>query len=143
MILYNCQEEQQRAKAQIKIGKVKMVEDMKKLNEENARFAVVKTAFHGGGIASMHTSLSSAFKSARKNTVHECICGCAEVFPVTAEAAEELCKAYKDKAYKSGRGFYEVAPSIHLDENYDWSPTLLSDLKDYRTGNESPYEFVK
>ena len=37
-----------------------------KLNKENANYAVVKTAFHGGGPLSYHRSLAAATRALRK-----------------------------------------------------------------------------
>ena len=34
-----------------------------KLNENNAKFAVVASAFHGGGVISFHNSLKAALKA--------------------------------------------------------------------------------
>ena len=60
-----------------------------KLNETNARFAVVKTAFHNGGTLSFHISLEYATKKARAFR-GSCMCGCCKVVPVTEEAREEM-----------------------------------------------------
>lgn len=92
-----------------------------KLNEKNARFAVVKTAFHGGGVISFHRSLEEAIKSDRKYSSGGCICGCCRVIPITEEARKELFE----------RGYC----SLHED--------LLEDIPRY-TGNEfSPYIICK
>ena len=58
-----------------------------KLTENNARFAVVKTAFHNGGTVSFHRSLYAAMR-ARDAFQGSCDCGCAGVVPVTKEARE-------------------------------------------------------
>lgn len=60
-----------------------------KLSEKNARYAIVKTAFHNGGTLSFHISLSAAEKKA-SDFRGDCKCGCCEVVPVTAEAREEM-----------------------------------------------------
>lgn len=60
-----------------------------KLNETNAAFAIVKTAFHGGGTLSFHKSLSSAERCADRFR-GTCKCGCCAVIPVTVEAREEM-----------------------------------------------------
>lgn len=60
-----------------------------KLNEKNARYAVVKTAFHNGGTLSFHNSLEAAERRA-KAFRGDCKCGCCEVIPVTKEAREEM-----------------------------------------------------
>ena len=61
-----------------------------KLNEKNARFAVVKTAFHGGGVISYHRSITEALKADKKFSSGGCTCGCCRVIPITEEAREEL-----------------------------------------------------
>ena len=53
---------------------------MKKLTEETARYAIVKTAFHGGGTISFHRSLDAAIKAANRYiNAGNCSCGCAGV----------------------------------------------------------------
>lgn len=42
-------------------------------------FAVVKTAFHGGGIVSRHRSLAAAARSADRWASKHCTCGCTGV----------------------------------------------------------------
>ena len=92
-----------------------------KLTEKNSKFAVVKTAFHGGGVISYHNSLEEAIKSDRKYSSGGCICGCCRVIPVTEEARKELFE----------RGYC----SLHAD--------LLEDIP-YFSGNESsPYSICK
>ena len=91
-----------------------------KLNENNSKFAVVKTAFHGGGIVSYHNSLAEAIKSERKYASGGCICGCCRVIPITEEARKELFR----RCYSSQ---YVV---------------LLEDIPCY-TGNENPYTICK
>lgn len=92
-----------------------------KLTEKNAKFAVVRTAFHGGGVISFHNSMSEALKSERKYASGNCICGCCRVIPITEEARKEL--------------FEEGYCSRHAD--------LLKDIPCY-TGNEfSPYTICK
>ena len=86
---------------------------------KNARYAVVRTAFHGGGVISSHKSLSAAEKAAKKYRNPDCSCECCAVVPITAEARREM----------PGRG---------RDYNGDLLP-LLDDIQLY-TGNEfSPY----
>ena len=92
-----------------------------KLNENNSKFAVVKTAFHGGGAISYHNSLTEALKSERKYASGGCICGCCRVIPITEEARKELFK----------RGYCSQYAA------------LLTDIPRY-TGNEfSPYTICK
>lgn len=61
-----------------------------KLTEKNAKFAVVATAFHGGGVISYHNSLAEAIKAERKATSPCCLCGCCKVVPITRAARKEL-----------------------------------------------------
>ena len=92
-----------------------------KLTEKNAKFAVVKTAFHGGGVISYHNSLTEALKSERKYASGGCICGCCRVIPITEEAREEL----------SEQGYCSLRED------------LLRDIPNY-TGNEfNPYSICK
>ena len=91
-----------------------------KLNEKSARFAVVKTAFHGGGVISYHRSITEALKADKKFSSGTCICGCCRVIPITEEARKELfehgyCNSHED---------------------------LLEEIPSY-TGNESPYSIRK
>lgn len=58
-----------------------------RLTENNAKFAVVKTAFHGGGILSLHISAEAAERAARKYKQNDCKCGCCRVVPITELAA--------------------------------------------------------
>lgn len=121
-----------------------------KLTLENAKFAVVRTAFHGGGIVSLHMSAKQAIKRAIRECTPGCMCGCAEVFPILRgrEAAQELHSEYKAIAYDTGRDIGEIIPSIHQNRmvgmltNHYYDPTYLQDLSDVRTGDESPYEYV-
>lgn len=57
---------------------------------KNARYAVIRTAFHGGGIISSHKSLAAAEKATKKYRSVECICGCCAVIPISSEAREEM-----------------------------------------------------
>lgn len=67
-----------------------------KINENNAKFAVVKTAFHNGGTISFHNSLGAAIKNEKLNTSGDCKCGCCGIVPVTLEAKKEMI-LYRDK----------------------------------------------
>ena len=91
-----------------------------KLTEKNSKFAVVKTAFHGGGVISYHNSLTEALKSERKYASGGCTCGCCRVIPITREAREELF----EQSYCTQRA------------------VLLEDIP-YYTGNDSPYAICK
>ena len=59
-----------------------------KLNEKNANYAVIKTAFHGGGVVSYHKSLTAAEKACKKFRGNNCICGCCAV--VTIDKLQEI-----------------------------------------------------
>ena len=85
-----------------------------KLTEKTAKFAVVRTAFHGGGVVSYHTSLAAAERAERSETDSSCCCGCCGIVPVTIQAAKEMKKA----------GFFD---GESLDEI-----TLLPDLVAFR-----------
>ena len=92
-----------------------------RLSSANSRFAIVRTAFHGGGVLSYHLSLSAAEAAKRRGRVGLCCCGCCAVIPVTAEAVEEM--------RRSG-GYIDIPP-------------LLAEIPEY-TGNEfSPYTICK
>lgn len=69
---------------------------MAKLNENNSRFAVVSTAFHGGGTISFHNSLNQAFKSVNENTSETCNCGCCGIVPITEDAKNEMLELCDD-----------------------------------------------
>lgn len=63
-----------------------------KLSENNARFAVVLTAFHGGGAKSFHVSLDAAERKAG-SLRGTCQCGCCAVIPITEDARAEMWSA--------------------------------------------------
>ena len=65
-----------------------------KLTEKNARFAVVKTAFHNGGTVSFHNSLTEAHRVERANRSATCTCGCVDIVPITEEARDEMIKVF-------------------------------------------------
>lgn len=87
-----------------------------KLNETNARFAVVRTKFHGGGVISFHNSLKEAEKSANHNRYYGCECGCCAVVPITVDAQKEMHRnGYED-----------------LDNEYgDYMPRMFGELPSY------------
>ena len=87
-----------------------------KLNETNARFAVVRTKFHGGGVISFHNSLKEAEKSANHNRYYGCECGCCAVVPITVDAQREMHRnGYED-----------------LDDEYgDYLPRMFGDIPSY------------
>ena len=88
-----------------------------KLDETSAKFAVIKTAFHGGGALSFHNSLSAAYKSASKYRGHTCECGCCAVVPVTKEAMNKMM-VYGE-------------------------PMLYSDYPEYDTNISNPYTLCR
>lgn len=57
-----------------------------RLTEKTAEYAILKTAYHGGGIIGFSNSLTSALKTAKKHTNSHCSCGCCGVVPITPEA---------------------------------------------------------
>lgn len=57
---------------------------------KNAKYAVIRTAFHGGGVISSHKSLAAAEKAAKKYKSPDCSCGCCAVVPITNEEREEM-----------------------------------------------------
>lgn len=67
-----------------------------KLTENNSKFAVVRTAFHGGGTIAFSNSLERAIKIEKEHTVSGCSCGCCSVVPVTEQARKEI-NNYKNK----------------------------------------------
>ena len=92
-----------------------------RLNEKNAKFAVVKTAFHGGGIVSYHNSLDEALKSERKYASGDCTCGCCRVIPITGEAQKELFERGYSSQYAA----------------------LLEEIPQYSGNESSPYTICK
>jgi hypothetical protein len=46
------------------------------------KWAVVRTAFHGGGIVSRHTTEVLAERAAQRYAMADCECGCAGVLPL-------------------------------------------------------------
>ena len=71
-------------------------EGIMKLDASNAKFAVIRMAFHGGGTIAFSNSLERAMRIERENTASDCCCGCCAVVPVTEEAMEEMNK-YRNK----------------------------------------------
>ena len=90
-----------------------------RITSKSAAYAVVRTAYHGGGVESVHKSLTAAERAAKAYRRSGCECGCCAVIPITAEARREM----------PGRG---------RDYDGDLLP-LLDEIPEY-TGNEfSPY----
>ena len=100
-----------------------------KLDETNARFAVVKTAFHNGGTISFHNSLDAAMKTKKKYQHGECVCGCAGVVPVTEDAQNEIIAA-RDRWNNPIYTAY-VAPALY------------ANLPEFGIGLVSPYALCK
>ena len=101
-----------------------------KLNKENANYAVVKTAFHGGGPLSYHRSLAAATRALRKwQGTGSCQCGCGAIVPIHPQAADDLLAAELRGAFLSGAPSGERAP-------------LLEDLPVWAPGM-SPYTIAK
>ena len=101
-----------------------------KLTEENARFAVVKTAFHNGGTVSFHVSLDEAMKAKKKLQRGDCVCGCAGVVPVTIDAQKEIVKA-RDR----------WGNPLYMEYG---APALYADLPEFGVGSRvSPYALCK
>ena len=95
-----------------------------KLDETNAKFAVVKTAFHNGGTISFHTSWDAAVKSMAKWIGNSsCTCGCAAVVPVTFEAQKEI---------RAKGGYYDQDCPLYAD---------LPELDSIR--HHQPYELCR
>ena len=99
------------------------------LTEKNARFAVVKTAFHNGGTISFHNSLDAAMKMKKKHQRGECVCGCAGVVPVTEDAQNEIIEA-RDRWNNPIYTAYAA-------------PTLYANLPEFGVGKLNPYELCK
>lgn len=70
-----------------------------KLSENNSKFAVVRTAFHGGGTISFHISLEAARRAEHNYAQGDCTCGCCAIVPVTNSALKELIRVgyYEDE----------------------------------------------
>lgn len=73
---------------------------MKKLNETNSNFEVKMSKFHGGQILCYTNSLKVALQVLKKNTFHDCYCGCVLINALNENSLIELEK------YKSERGIY-------------------------------------
>ena len=93
-----------------------------KLTEKNARFAVVKTAFHNGGTISFHNSIYEALRVERKYGSGECKCGCCSVVPITVDARDELCHVL---------GLVYAVPTLYADLP-TWSAASSVTLSPYQ-----------
>lgn len=91
-----------------------------KVSKENANYAVVYTAFHGGGTVGFYKTLTGALMAEKKYSVSGCCCGCCGVVALNQSAVSELL----DINY-----YYEEVP-------------LYDDLPNYN-GNNSPYSLCK
>ena len=65
------------------------------LTEDNAKFAVVRTAFHGGRAIAFTNDIDEAYEIRKQNRSRDCTCGCCNVVPITTEAAKELVQRWK------------------------------------------------
>ena len=101
-----------------------------KLDETNAKFAVVRTAFHNGGTISFHNSLEAAIASQLENASKTCSCGCCGIVPITEEAQNEIVD-YRDRWNQP----------IH--RNYISPPALYESLEYWDAGRQGPYELCK
>lgn len=93
-----------------------------KLSENNARFAVVYNAFHGGGVTSYHASLSAAEAAQRRARVGGCCCGCCAVVPITPDAAAEMHRAWEAAGYIDDLPFLADIPQY---TGAEFSPYVL------------------
>lgn len=67
--------------------------DVKRIDPRSGKaykFAVVRTAFHGGGIVSMHTTYDLAHKASVADRSSSCACGCNDIVPIDLESQKEL-----------------------------------------------------
>ena len=86
-----------------------------KLTEKNARFAVVRTAFHRGGTVSFHVSLQAAERRVKRlRGVAGRACGCCEIVPVTIEAREEMEAAVNEYGYEKYPPHFAEPEDPHL-----------------------------
>lgn len=69
---------------------------MKNINK--AKYAVLRTCFHGGGLISLHKSLNQAIKSMIKHEYKDCMCGCAGIVDLSADQFNHL---YDEKRHRS------------------------------------------
>lgn len=53
-----------------------------RLTEKNSKYAIVRTAFHGGGVIAYTNSSAVAQRVQRKNTQQQCDCGCCAIVTV-------------------------------------------------------------
>lgn len=113
------------------------------MKKENAKFAVVRSAFHKGGTIKFHLSLREAQKTAISNLHPGCMCRCCEIFPVNEAGAEEMRGYYIDLAYTQDVPLQDIIPSVHRNKKGKWSPTYYNKLKDHMDGNEPPYQFIR
>ena len=93
-----------------------------KLNENNAKFAIVQTAFHGGGVVKFTNSLNYAKRILAQVISSDCTCGCADIVPVTVEGAEEILNNVEDKNernyLKENMVLYKDLPSFNTNLHY-------------------------
>lgn len=87
---------------------------MAKLTKNNSKYAIVRTAFHGGGVIAFSNSLENAKRIERKNTISCCCCGCCAVVPITEEAKSDLIDFICCDEYTFGyRDYLEEEMSLY------------------------------
>ena len=93
-----------------------------KLTENNSKFAVVRTAFHGGGFVKFTNSLNVAKRILAQTISSDCTCGCADIVPVTEEGASELLNSIEDKNEREysqeNMVLYKDLPTFDTNLNY-------------------------
>ena len=93
-----------------------------KLTENNSKFAIVQTAFHGGGVVKFTNSLNYAKRILAQVISSDCTCGCADIVPVTEEGAEEIFNNVEDKNernyLKENMVLYKDLPSFNTNLHY-------------------------
>lgn len=60
------------------------------ITSKSAAYAVVRTAYHSGGVESVHKSLTAAERAAKAYRRSGCECGCCAVIPITAQARQAM-----------------------------------------------------
>lgn len=73
------------------------------LDEKTSKFAVVRTAFHGGGVVKFTNSIAVAERIERVVKKHnsDCTCGCCEIVAVNKTGRKELYEHYKSEPWCS------------------------------------------
>ena len=93
-----------------------------KLNEKNSKFAIVRTAFHGGGVVAFTNSLKQAMRIKSKHTAEDCECGCCGIVPITKSAYWEMLEAenrFGEPIFDSDDIFmYDELPTFNTNMSY-------------------------